>query len=322
MDSTSGGADLFVTNSATKLLRVDWPTRTLVPRWTFDLKPFGVMDARAVELVGDRIYVSDGYDARPVGDPLAHAVYVFDVQSAAQPPAASFTSTPASGDAPLTVQFSDTSTGNVTGRLWDFGDGQTSEEQHPSHVHSDAGTFTVTLTATNANGSSTASRTVDVTAPPASGTNLIVNPLFETGIGGWDTNGYAAVTLEQESGGHSGSWSAKVTNTGTSAVSATLNDAPNSVSRTSAGTYTASIWVRSGTGTAGAKLYLRIREYQGASKLNEATVPVTLSTSWQQVTATMTPTAPGSSAIDFGAVVFSAPPGATYFADDATLTFG
>jgi PKD repeat protein len=321
MGFSTDGADLFVTDFAKQLRRVDWSSKTLVSNWTFDLTPFGVKDPRAVEVVGDQLYVSDGYDARPAGDPLAHAVFVFDVRPAAYPPTAAFSVTPTSGDAPLTVQFTDTSTGGATSWSWDFGDGHTSTAQNPSHLYTDPGTFTVTLTASNSNGSSTASTVVEASAPPTPGTNLLPNPDFETDTDGWNTNGFAAVTLERASDGHSGSWSAKITNTGTSTVSNTLNDSPNAVPRSSIGTYTASIWVRSDTATAGAKLYLRIREYQAATKVAETIVPVTLTTTWQQVTATITPVAPGSSSIDFAAVVFSAPPGSTFFADDANLVF-
>jgi hypothetical protein len=34
-----------------------------------------------VELIGDRFYVLDGYDGRPSGDPLRHAVFVFGVRA-------------------------------------------------------------------------------------------------------------------------------------------------------------------------------------------------------------------------------------------------
>ncbi|MCB2202289.1 S8 family serine peptidase [bacterium] len=50
------------------------------------------------------------------------------------------------GDAPLTVQFFDSSTLNVTSWLWDFGDGSQSTEQNPSHEFTDPGAYTVTLT--------------------------------------------------------------------------------------------------------------------------------------------------------------------------------
>jgi hypothetical protein len=79
MDFSSNGADLYVTTSAEKLRRVDWSSKTLVDGWTFDLTAFDVRDSRAVELINGQFYVADGYDGRPVGDPLRHAEFVFDV---------------------------------------------------------------------------------------------------------------------------------------------------------------------------------------------------------------------------------------------------
>ena len=73
------GGDLYVTTSAEKLRRVDWASKTVVDGWTFDLTAFDVRDSRAVESINGQFYVSDGYDGRPIGDPLRHAVFVFDV---------------------------------------------------------------------------------------------------------------------------------------------------------------------------------------------------------------------------------------------------
>jgi hypothetical protein len=73
------GADLFVTTNAETLRRIDWAGMASVPGWTFDLTPFGVRDARAVSVVGDRFYVLDGTDGRPRGNPLRYAVFVFEV---------------------------------------------------------------------------------------------------------------------------------------------------------------------------------------------------------------------------------------------------
>jgi hypothetical protein len=81
MDFSSNGRDLYVTTSAEKLRRVDWGSRRLVAGWTFDLRPFDVRDSRAVELINDQFYVLDGYDGRPSGDPLRHAVFVFGVRA-------------------------------------------------------------------------------------------------------------------------------------------------------------------------------------------------------------------------------------------------
>ena len=79
MDFSPDGADLFVTLSSERLVRVNWSTRTVVNGWTFDLTPFGIRDSRAVAEIGDRFFVSDGYDSRPKGDPLRHAVFVLGV---------------------------------------------------------------------------------------------------------------------------------------------------------------------------------------------------------------------------------------------------
>jgi len=84
------------------------------------------------------------------------------------PPTAEFSGSPTSGDAPLTVQFTDASSGSPTSWSWDFGDGVgTSTAQNPSYTYDAAGTYTVTLTATNAYGSDAVTKTdyITVTAP-------------------------------------------------------------------------------------------------------------------------------------------------------------
>jgi hypothetical protein len=78
MDFSRGGADLLVTLNSERLIWIDWSTRTVVDGWTFDLTPFGILDARAVAKVGGQFFVSDGSELRPSGDPLRHAVFVFD----------------------------------------------------------------------------------------------------------------------------------------------------------------------------------------------------------------------------------------------------
>jgi PKD repeat protein len=80
------------------------------------------------------------------------------VVSAPSPPLAGFTASPTTGEAPLTVSFRDTSTGTPTSWAWSFGDGTSSTAQHPTHVYAMPGTYSVSLTVTNAGGSSTATR--------------------------------------------------------------------------------------------------------------------------------------------------------------------
>ncbi len=62
----------------------------------------------------------------------------------------------------LTVIFSDSSSGNPISWAWDFGDGNSSQEQNPVHTYAVADTYVVQLTATNAVGSDTVSQFVTV----------------------------------------------------------------------------------------------------------------------------------------------------------------
>ena len=95
------------------------------------------------------------------------------------PPVAAFSASPISGKVPLSVAFTDKSTGSPTKLKWDFGDGTYSTAKNPTHKYSKAGKYTVKLTATNAAGSNTVTKTNYITviakpvavffAKPASG---------------------------------------------------------------------------------------------------------------------------------------------------------
>ncbi len=76
-------------------------------------------------------------------------------KSVPTPPVAAFSGTPLSGLAPLEVTFTDESTNSPTSWSWDFGDGNTSTVQNPAHTYSVPGTYTVSLEATNGDGSDT-----------------------------------------------------------------------------------------------------------------------------------------------------------------------
>ena len=83
-------------------------------------------------------------------------------------PVANFNVNPTSGYAPLSVQFTDLSQYAIS-RSWDFGDGANSTEQNPTHIYSAAGTYTVSLTAINENGTSpTKPATITVTQQSSS----------------------------------------------------------------------------------------------------------------------------------------------------------
>ena len=70
-------------------------------------------------------------------------------------PVSEFTADKIEGSCPLTVQFTDQSTGEITSWFWEFGDGETSTEQNPSHTYNSTDYFTVSLTVTAPGGSDT-----------------------------------------------------------------------------------------------------------------------------------------------------------------------
>jgi len=105
-------------------------------------------------------------------------------------PTAQFVGSPTSGQAPLTVTFTDQSLtgGNtITSWLWSFGDGATSTLPSPSHTYTTVGTFTVSLTVTNPAGNDTRTRTNYVTTTPS--------PLPVAGFVGVPTSGVAPLTV-------------------------------------------------------------------------------------------------------------------------------
>jgi len=77
---------------------------------------------------------------------------------------ADFSAEEVTGEHPATIQFADESTGEITERVWDFGDDNgASTAQNPSYVYTLAGTYTVTLTVKNKYGSSEKVRTDYIT---------------------------------------------------------------------------------------------------------------------------------------------------------------
>jgi parallel beta-helix repeat protein len=237
------------------------------------------------------------------------------------PPIARLVVTPASGTAPLDV-MADSSTssdpdGDIASYRFDFGDGSPvvgpQSGASATHTYTSAGTYSITVTVTDSGG-----RTSEATEQVTVNGNAVGNPGFETSTSGWNTSGSGAgVTLARVAGGHSGGWAARLSNTGSSSATCTLNDSPNWIDLTSAGTYTASMWVRADS--PGASLKLRLREYDGSTLAGSTTQTTTLSTAWQQVTVALVASAPGSSTVDLNAYVSGAPPGSCFYADDVVL---
>lgn len=125
-----------------------------------------------------------------------------------------YTANPTTGIAPLAVTFQNTSTGNVTGWQWDFGDSTTSTAQNPVKVYGSPGTYTVSLTAGTL--TQTKQNFIQVAAPaalppvaaftatPTSGTAPLVVNFTDNSSGSinnwqWDFGDGAASTLQAPS---------------------------------------------------------------------------------------------------------------------------
>ena len=74
-----------------------------------------------------------------------------------------FSSNIQSGNGPTNIIFTDLSTGTPTSWLWNFGDGNTSTAQNPSHTYSNRGTYTVSLRVSNSLSSNTLTKTGYIT---------------------------------------------------------------------------------------------------------------------------------------------------------------
>jgi PKD repeat protein len=92
-----------------------------------------------------------------------------------QPPTADFIASPEQGAAPLNVTFTDSSSGDITYRHWDFGDGQFSSDSEPEHTYDATGDYTVSLTIMGPGGSDVETKAEYVKVA--------------TGVIGWDEAG-------------------------------------------------------------------------------------------------------------------------------------
>jgi len=91
-------------------------------------------------------------------------------------PNADFSADPTRGNTPLSVAFTDRSTGHPTSWSWNFGDGKGSPEQNPVHTYWTSGEFTVTLTASNEYGTSDTSKAYFIHVIPPLKAKFVADP--------------------------------------------------------------------------------------------------------------------------------------------------
>ena len=112
------------------------------------------------------------------------ASHTITVMTAVVAPVAAFSFAPAAPSTGQTVTFTDASTYTPTAWSWTFGDGGTSAQQNPTHAYTTAGTYTVSLTATNTTGASTpVTHSLTVSAPSTTSHAALERP---TELQYWD----------------------------------------------------------------------------------------------------------------------------------------
>ena len=122
--------------------------------------------------VADTITVTAGVTSALLG-----VAPTYSGSGSVSPSVPSFTAAPLIGPVGGTVQFTDNSTGTIDSRVLNFGDGTSSTAISPSHVYASAGTFTPSLTTTNASGSNTQTRSGYIQTVAAPVASFVGSPL-------------------------------------------------------------------------------------------------------------------------------------------------
>ena len=151
----------------------------------------------------------------------------------------------------------------------------------------------------------------------------ISNGTFEAGTSGWlatpKDDGTAPAALARVAGGHTGSYAARVSNTSASTATTVLNDAPNSVTSTTAGrTYRATAWLRASQ--ANTSLVLRLLEFNSTNALVSSKQGYYWATDtvWHKITVDLVAARTGSS-IDVNTLAWDLGAGKSFLVDDVSL---
>ncbi|MBP7120226.1 MAG: DUF3821 domain-containing protein [Methanolinea sp.] len=120
-----------------------------------------------------------GFEDPNIDDQIKVLTFKVESNNALQ---AGFSGTPTSGGAPLSVFFTDISIGYPETWHWDFGDGYTSDQQNPTHIYENVGTYDVTLSVTGLSGSSSITKNdyVTVTTGPTQTGTVTTTPTTPT----------------------------------------------------------------------------------------------------------------------------------------------
>ncbi len=145
---------------------------------------------------------------------------------------------------------------------------------------------------------------------------FVGNPGFESDTLGWTTS--RGIDVRRVDGGHESAHAARLANSGSRLARCSLRDRPNWVSTTSAGAYTAGLWVRSDE--RGRTLRLRLRELADREVVSREVSAVSMGLEWSYVDLTLEPERPGESALALDATTARLPAGVCFYADDASIS--
>ncbi|HTY52649.1 MAG TPA: PKD domain-containing protein, partial [Methanomicrobiales archaeon] len=105
-------------------------------------------------------------------------IYLETVGSSLACPGAAYTANTTSGLSPLTVQFTDTSTGSPGHWLWEFGDGTTSTDENPVHTFASDGSYSIALTVSSPVGRDYTTRADSIRVGPVPMVSFTVNQTY------------------------------------------------------------------------------------------------------------------------------------------------
>jgi PKD repeat protein len=146
-----------------------WPSLNYVMSWSWDFGDGGTSSAQnpSHSFNSAGLYTVTLTASNACGSStLIRSLYINVTSIPCPPPTVNFYANPISGQAPLTVHFTDTSNLGTPPYhwTWTFGDGsQPDITQNPTHVYQNAGHYLATLTVQNACGTNTTSSYIDVT---------------------------------------------------------------------------------------------------------------------------------------------------------------
>ena len=146
--------------------------------------------------------------------------------------------------------------------------------------------------------------------------NAVVDGGFEDGVSAWTIT--SGATLTRSAGGHSGSFSALISNPGTAAMTVALNDKVNTIASTVKGrSYTATAWVRAVTPKQ--SVGIRLMEYAGSQFRGQGRGTLWLTdTSWHQISVTYVAVSDGAT-LDLNLLDWRMPSKASLAVDDVAL---